>query len=74
MVTEGAREGIAEVHAQLLVEDVGLGGLEGVGGCEHQHVGQSDEGLSPLSAVAGLYGQHHAAVQVRVIHLLHDIG
>ena len=65
---EGAGKGVREEGAVLSIIDVGLRGLVGIGGSEHQHIGNTGDGLAPQAAVAGLDGQEHAAE----LHLLDD--
>ena len=69
LAAEGTCKSVAQEDAQLLVEDIGLGGLHGVCGGEYQHIGKPIEGFAPLAAVAGLDCQHHATVHVGIVHL-----
>ena len=84
---ESAGEGVAEIDTQVAVVDIGLRRLLRVGSGEHEHVLHTLQGLAPTTAVAGLDGKHHSAIQALAAvlfsedvegdvatHLLHDVA
>ena len=62
LALEGTGEAIAQVHAQLVVEHIGLRGLTRIGRCHHQHALNVLARVGHRTAEAGLHHKEELAV------------